>query len=39
VNCVFNVPYTELVPSAETNEQEENEQDVLGKLKYYESDA
>jgi hypothetical protein len=36
---VFSVPYTVLVPTAETNEQEENEQDVLGKLKYYDKDT
>ena len=34
VNCVFNVPWAVLDPTAETNEQEENEQDELGKLKY-----
>ena len=39
VNCVFNVPCTVLVPTADTNEQEENEQAILGKLKYYDNDT
>ncbi len=34
INYVFNVPCTVLVPTADTNEQEENEQSVLGKRKY-----
>jgi hypothetical protein len=34
INYVFNVPCTVLVPTADTNEQEENEQAVLGKMKY-----
>ena len=30
----FVVPWVELVPTVDTNEQEENEHDVSGKLKY-----
>ena len=36
---VFNVPCTVLVPTADTSEQEENEQDELGKLKYYDNNT
>ena len=32
VNCVFNVPYVVLDPTADTNEHDENEQVELGKL-------
>ena len=39
VKCVFNVPWAVLDPTAETNEQEENEQAILGKLKYYDNDT
>jgi hypothetical protein len=39
VNCVFNVPYAVLDPIADTRENEENEQVVLGKLKYYVNDT
>jgi hypothetical protein len=39
VTCELNIPYAVLDPTAETNKQEENEQDVLGKLKYYDIDA
>ena len=37
VNYVFNVPCVVIDPTVETSEQEENEQVVLGKLKYYDN--
>ena len=39
VNYEFNIPYVVLDPTVDTNEQDENEQVVFGKLKYYDNDT
>ena len=39
VNCAFNVPCEVLEPIADTKVHDENEQVVLGKLKYYDNDT